>query len=153
MNKVNKKSVTAGAIIVFLIVVGLVLIFKKSQPQKLSMLARPTTYDTTDTSISPEEVGVSSTQISGYPGNQKIFLTITDPINNKIYTSPNIVIKAQTLPDAEVFVNDISLRADKSGNFNVPFTLEEGENEITIDVNDNEGNVVEKILTVTYQPS
>ena len=45
-------------------------------------------------------------------------------------------------------VNDAETKADANGNFKVNVSLEEGENEIFVVVNDSEGNYAEGSVTI-----
>jgi hypothetical protein len=78
-------------------------------------------------------------------------LDITSPQNNQTVKTSIIKVQGKTLPKAEVFVNDIEAIADSSGNFSVSITLDEGENIISVSVNDDLGNYLEKEITVTLQ--
>lgn len=83
----------------------------------------------------------------------EISLEILSPANGVTVTSPNLAIKGITVARADVFINDLELKADSKGNFTAQLTLDEGENEIIIVANDEDGNVAEKELTVTYSIS
>lgn len=95
----------------------------------------------------------SKTQSSGYTNTKTLTLSISSPSNGATVTSASLKISGKTGPNAEVFVNDTSTRADASGNFSVTLTLDEGDNPIVVSANDADGNVVEKELTVTYTPA
>lgn len=81
-----------------------------------------------------------------------ITLTVSSPANNSTVTDPSITVKGKTVANAEVFVNDIEIKADANGNFSVKLTLDEGDNYILVVANDINGNYSEKDLTVTYSP-
>lgn len=83
---------------------------------------------------------------------QTLSLSITSPANRSTVTTSTITISGKTSSNAEIFINDKTLKADGSGNFSTSITLDEGENLIAISANDANGNFVEKELTVTYQP-
>ncbi|MCX7955995.1 MAG: hypothetical protein N2593_02755 [Patescibacteria group bacterium] len=80
--------------------------------------------------------------------NQNLFLEITSPKENQIFNQQEITIEGKTLPNAEVFINEKSIKTDSRGNFSLNYNLDEGENEITIIVNDDQGDYVEKSLIV-----
>lgn len=81
-----------------------------------------------------------------------ISLTVSSPVNGLISTSPTVLVKGKTLPNADVAVNDSDLKADASGAFSVSIKLDEGDNVIVVIANDDQGNVAEKEITVTYTP-
>lgn len=83
---------------------------------------------------------------------KEISLDVTQPANNSTVASARITLKGKTVPKAEVFVNEYDLKADVSGNFSYTLTLDEGENIIIVMANDENGNVAEKELIVTYEP-
>jgi len=82
---------------------------------------------------------------------EEIFFNITSPKDMDTVSSSLLTVKGQTVAGAEVFVNDEETKADKSGNFSLNITLEEGENVLTIIMNDDLGNYIEKQLTVTLE--
>jgi hypothetical protein len=98
----------------------------------------------------------NSTVINNKP-TEKVFrstisLTVTQPTNGLVTASSTILVKGITLPYADVAVNDSDLKADNSGAFSVSIKLDEGDNVIAIIANDDQGNVAEKEITVTYTP-
>ncbi|HLL61043.1 MAG TPA: hypothetical protein VK338_04960, partial [Candidatus Nitrosocosmicus sp.] len=119
-------------------------------------LFRSNNAKTDDTLINDENPGNTTANIGPTEkqvGNVKFFLTITEPQNNASVTESVITVRGKTVPDAEVFVNEKELLADKQGEFTVDLELVEGENEIQIFANDALGNVQEQSRTVTYTPS
>lgn len=80
-----------------------------------------------------------------------IILSVVSPANGSTVTTPQITVTGQTVPNAEVTVNDQDVTADASGNFSVNVTLDEGENTINVQTNDSDGNTSEQELTVTLQ--
>jgi hypothetical protein len=81
-----------------------------------------------------------------------ISLQITRPQPNTMVNSSTVTVEGKTSPNAEVFVNDAEVKADKTGNFSASITLDEGENPIVVTANDSEGNNAEQQILVTYQP-
>lgn len=82
--------------------------------------------------------------------HQPLTMTIISPASGSTVQNPAITVKGKTLPNAEVFVNEKEGRADASGNFSIGITLDEGENYLIVMANDDQGNVAEKELTITY---
>ena len=93
----------------------------------------------------------ANTEITPSKQNRpNIFLSIKSPVQHSQVTSPQIMVEGTTVPQAEVFVNDLNLFADSEGNFSTRVSLETGENVISIVANDEQGNFVEEELSVTY---
>ena len=65
--------------------------------------------------------------------------------------TPSVTVTGKSFPYAEVFINDTEIKADASGNFTAPVTLDEGENIISVMANDENGNSAEQEITVTYE--
>lgn len=80
--------------------------------------------------------------------SDKIALTITSPVNGASVSTTSIKVTGKTSPKAEVFVNDQEGVADANGNFSVAITLEEGQNQIVVSVNNSLGNVAEESIIV-----
>lgn len=90
---------------------------------------------------------------SPIPTVSQITLTVTSPSDKSTVTVPNTIVKGNTIAGADVFVNDTEVTADSQGNFSTPFTLDEGDNVISVTANDATGNYAERDLTVTYTPT
>jgi len=83
--------------------------------------------------------------------SEEVFLNIESPKENDVVSSSLLKVTGKTVANAEVFVNDKETKADKNGNFFINVTLEEGENILTIIMNDSLGNYIEKELIVTLE--
>lgn len=83
---------------------------------------------------------------------QGIELNIIEPKNESVASVSSILVKGKTVPNADVFVNEIELKAGKDGNFSTAFPLYEGDNSILVSANDESGNYSEKEIIVNYQP-
>lgn len=81
--------------------------------------------------------------------SDKIFLTIISPQDGDTLGSTNATVKGKTVPNADVFVNDQTTKADVNGNFSVNIGLDEGANQITVSANDAEGNATQQDLSVS----
>lgn len=81
----------------------------------------------------------------------QIALVVTSPQDRSTVTTPTITVAGKTTPNADVFINDKQLVADSQGNFSTSLTMDQGDNEIAIIANDQNGNSSEKDLTVTLQ--
>lgn len=106
----------------------------------------------TDISVTKGTSKTETTPIQKNPAESKeILLTISEPQSGSTVSSPNLLIKGKTVPNADVFVNDVEKLADSSGNFVASVLLDEGENIVTITANDDLGNYSEKEFKVTLQ--
>ena len=100
--------------------------------------------------VSPTSDGITpESQETGSVTSTKISLIITSPVNGSTLDSTNVSVKGKTSPNAEVFVNDVTGKADANGNFSVSIGLDEGSNLITVSANDAEGNASQQDLNVT----
>jgi hypothetical protein len=88
------------------------------------------------------------TQGTGSVTSAKISLTITSPKDGSTLDSTNAVVKGKTSPNADVFVNDQSGKADASGDFSISIGLDEGSNVIVVSANDSSGNATQQDLNV-----
>lgn len=85
------------------------------------------------------------------PENKSISLELFEVNDGMIVSDPTLLIKGKTVADAEVFVDNQELKAGKNGEFSAKVGLDEGENVIIITVNNSEGNMAEKELTVNLE--
>jgi hypothetical protein len=86
---------------------------------------------------------------SGTVASTKISLVVTSPQDGSTLSSTNVTVKGKTSPNADVFVDDQSGKADASGNFAISIGLDEGQNQIVVSANDSVGNAAEQDLNVT----
>jgi len=94
----------------------------------------------------------STSQPVGTPGSvasTKISLVVTSPQDGSTLSSTNVTVKGKTSPNADVFVDDQSGKADANGNFAISIGLDEGQNQIVVSANDSVGNAAEQDLNVT----
>lgn len=80
--------------------------------------------------------------------NQGLTLEIISPKDKETVASSPITISGKTSPRAEVFVNEKQTKANDAGDFSLTYEVLEGENEIYVVANDEEGNYAEKMITV-----
>jgi hypothetical protein len=120
--------------------------------QKLSMQQSASSQvQQSSVSPTPDIVGIiTPVPQGGAVTASEITLTISSPVNGSTVTTPTIIVRGKTKPNAEVFVNDEDTIADASGNFSVSLSLDEGDNPIVVSANDADGNVAEKEFTVNY---
>jgi hypothetical protein len=85
------------------------------------------------------------------PTSEPLVLTITFPLDNAVAGEPQINLIGNVSRDAVLTVNN-DIYVLPSGDFTIPLTLDEGPNALEIVASDTDGNEVDLILTVTYQP-
>jgi len=78
-------------------------------------------------------------------------LEITDPQDQKIVSSPDLIVKGTTDKETFIKINDSPVVVDANGGFTYSLHLQEGENKINITASDMAGNSEEKTFTVSYQ--
>lgn len=79
---------------------------------------------------------------------QEFFLEINSPKDKQTFNQSSITVSGKTTKNSEVFVNDQETKSDDQGNFSLTYNLDEGENILMIIANDDNGNYLEKQLTV-----
>ncbi|MFZ5845610.1 MAG: hypothetical protein ACOY0S_04035 [Patescibacteria group bacterium] len=128
-----------------LVIMGGALVYALAQKREaLRPPQQPLGETSTTLSVSPTPTG------SGAASFKEISLTITAPANGATVRSPKVVVRGKTVARAEIFVNEVETVADERGNFSATITLEEGENYILVVATDEQGQVAEKELVVTY---
>ena len=86
------------------------------------------------------------------PLTKQIPLNVSAPVNGTTVSTSSVSIKGTTIPNADVFINEIEMKANNQGQFSASYKLYEGENYLYISVNDQAGNYSEKDLIVNYIP-
>ena len=89
---------------------------------------------------------------SGLPASNQIALNISSPADGSIVSTPAITIAGNTVPNADVSINDSEIKADAGGNFTFSLQLDEGDNDIVVTANDANGASAEKEFIVSYTP-
>lgn len=82
-------------------------------------------------------------------------LDITNPAGGSNFfgsSQKQVSIQGTTESTSQVTVNDRVAIVGSSGQFNISFTLNEGENNFTVVAMDQAGNVTEKSVTVSFSP-
>lgn len=140
----NKILFAVG--VVTILILGLV-IYKNLNQQKVQSTFQTQTEQKKEV---PEPTKKITTEVEPFVG-EELFLEVGSPTNGITVSKPNLQVSGRTNADAEVFINEVELRADGQGNFSTNLTLEEGENVIVVTAVDEEGNFAEQELTVTYE--
>lgn len=127
--------------LVVILVFLLPSLMKNKTQEPVNVAPTPVTEESTPTPS--EEADVS----------EGLTLTIASPTDKSTVTTATVTVSGTAAPLADIFVNDTDAKADTTGKFSVPVTLDEGENTIAISANDADGNYAEKQITVTYEPA
>jgi len=127
-------------LIFVVLIVFVVLAFFAVYSKKSSVSSPNNNIPTSSSGVESESGEVNVSEIS---------LEITSPKDGEVVTKSPILITGTTLKGADVFVNDAETKADEDGNFKVSVPLEEGENEIFVTVNDQNGNYAESSIKIT----
>ncbi len=141
------KYLAIVVLVVLLVITG-VFLFRKGMVNTLpsttpnSQQTPENTNGTNGANVIPSEAITNVNQIA---------LVVTSPQDRSTVTTPTITVAGKTTPNADVFINDKQLVADSQGNFSTSLTMDQGDNEIAIIANDQNGNSSEKDLTVTLQ--
>ena len=85
-------------------------------------------------------------------GSGSLWLNIVSPLDQAVVNVAQIEVVIQAPPDTVVTVNDEILIVGPEGQFTTAVSLAEGPNAIEIVASDSEGNEIDAILTVLYQP-
>ncbi len=103
-------------------------------------------------SITTQPTKINQNETSPQDKSQKeFFLEIDYPTNGITVNQSTITLTGKTIPGAEIFINDIQLRAKSDGLFSATINLEEGENVLIVIANDDQGNYLEKEITVNLE--
>jgi hypothetical protein len=78
-------------------------------------------------------------------------LAVTQPEDESVVNTAEVVVKGTTNPDAVVTVNGAVADVDADGRFSVTVTLEEGPNLIEVYASDFEYREASEMLTVIYE--
>lgn len=133
------------AVIVLVLLIGGAWLMMKRQRIQL----QPNYQNQTATGAPTQEI----TPAQSMNVSNGLTLKVSEPNDGQFFTSPIVAIKGSTFPNAQVFINDMEVKADTKGNFATDLTLDVGENLISISANDDAGNYAVKELTVNYNPS
>lgn len=135
-----KKMIVGIVIIAVGAVAGLFVFLRKNIAPRVSEKVNV---------VSPTPSAASGQSAPARVANE-LLLSVSTPADRATVTTPALTVRGTTAPKAEVFINELEIRADASGNFSGSLTLDEGENSIVVIVNDESGNVAEKDLTIFY---
>jgi uncharacterized protein YfaP (DUF2135 family) len=79
-------------------------------------------------------------------------LTVIEPGNDSVVTSPTVTVKGITNTDAVVSINGNIVSVDAAGDFSEPVALDPGPNLIEVLASDFYGNSASVLITVIYNP-
>lgn len=141
-------------IVLVLIALGIVILAVVSRRASNPNVQKNLTVTPTKTPLSgapTQTITSTPTVAASIPTVAQITLTVTDPGNGAVVSSSPITIKGKTVANAQVFVNDAETKADSSGYFSVSLPIEEGENEIIVVANNDNGEYAEQSVMVTLE--
>lgn len=162
VNKYGKYSNGSGLVIVLVVlaVLGGIGFYAYSKGYINRNLMTGSRDDTgyTLTPVSGENKNTIENNSGGEAGSSDVLatsnsisLSVLSPLDGASVNGSNkLTVRGRTSANAEVFVNDASTKADADGNFSLEILLDEGVNTVTITANDEEGNVAEQTVSVTY---
>lgn len=142
----GKKPYTLFVILGIIVVLVVILAFL------LPTLMRNRTEESVNVAPTPVVEEATPTPSIEADVSEGLTLTIRSPADKSTVTTATVTVSGTAAPLADVFINDTEAKADSTGKFSVPITLDEGENTIAISANDADGNYAEKQITVTYEP-
>lgn len=87
------------------------------------------------------------------PISGTIKLTVTSPTDGQVLSVAKVTVSGETVPNADISVNNMETKANTSGKFQTTITLDEGDNPIYIFSSDQDGNFAEWQGLVTYTPN
>jgi len=117
------------------------------QPTKMAIQQTATLPPATE-SVFVITAPVPATAIpSGIP----LVFNLIYPVDNAVVTQPQIDLFGNVSREAVMTVNN-NVYVLSPGDFSIPMTLDEGPNALEIVASDTDGNEIDLILTVTYQP-
>lgn len=83
--------------------------------------------------------------------NGPFTLTITSPVDQAVVSEPQVDVVGEVSAEAVLTIND-DIFLLPAGPFTQTVSLDEGPNAVQIVASDMDGNEVDLVLTVTYQP-
>ncbi|OGG06784.1 hypothetical protein A2872_00950 [Candidatus Gottesmanbacteria bacterium RIFCSPHIGHO2_01_FULL_42_12] len=143
------KNVFLALIVVITVALISVMVYLLLRPKTVVAPAEINPSETTRV-ISPTPTPAMVAKKETF--ERQIKLIVSSPSDGSTVKTNKLSVKGVTMPLAEVFVNDLELKADTLGNFSGTLTLEEGDNPISIIAIDENGNYSEMELTITYEP-
>lgn len=141
-------------LIVTIGVVGLliVLIFMWWYPRNTQKTAQSTPAINLNNEFDQPIVSPEAVTTEEKSAQAAFTFTVLSPETNTTVKTALITVTGKTVPQADIFVNDVDAKSDAKGNFSVSYALEEGENYIIIGANDSFGNFAEQELHIYYEP-
>jgi hypothetical protein len=152
-NPMNKGLLMAVVIGILVLLVGGIAFAMLVLPDLLAKPAAPAapTPVVAPNPTVPVQPAPTVPTVPPAPVNQ-IKLTVLKPTNGATVATATQTVSGQTVPNADVSINDVETKADTKGNFSARITLTEGDNPIVINAFDADGNNSELELTITYAP-
>ena len=149
----NKKLLSITVVVIVVVALGGFFVLKNQKAEVAGQqeITTEITPQTDESPIAPTaktpERSDTTTMVTKIA---QITLTLFSPSNNSTVTTSKVTVKGKTFPGAEVYANEAEGIADANGNFSLSVSLDDGDNEIIVTAVDQDGNVAETVVTVTY---
>jgi len=147
------KIIPFAVAVILVLVAGFYLFTSKLLNSPVSLQTTGTVENQVTSGVTGSADTAEGTKITPASNANQITLAVTAPANNSTVSTPSLTVRGITKPGAEVSVNETDVIANGSGNFSANITLEEGENYIIVVAVDEDGEVAEEELNVTYTPA
>jgi len=134
------KGVIVGAVLVVVVIFAAGVAYFVLAPKNV---AKKSTVPTAPLIIPAQP---KKTEVTEVP------LVVLTPKDKAVVKTSFVKVTGQTVPNADVAINELNLKADAKGNFSANLTLYEGDNPIIISAFDADGNTSEQEITVVYEP-
>ncbi len=150
-----KNTIVSVVIVVILALAGSLFVYMQTGRKNTVSENNKGTFPAEERSgsLETEPVNESPGTISTTAPSSPMTLTVSYPLDRATVSTAGITVKGTTSPQAEVFVNETEVVANANGAFSAYITLEEGDNYIVIVATDQDGNSVEKEMTVNVESS
>lgn len=142
----NKSVLVITAILIIGIIGTLLFVSGRKAPEKTPANGQTTNANQQTATIKITQGAtpqISQQVLSSLP------LEVLQPQDKQTISTAQITVKGKTAANAEVFVNEKELKADKNGNFATTLTLDEGDNYLYVAASDQDGNFAERELVIT----
>ncbi len=136
------------AVIGLIVVLGIMYFYPKIS--KTINLNTTSPKVTVENEFSQPKVSPEANTPEEKPTTQQFSFAVTSPTSGTTVNVDTVTITGKTVPQADIFVNEVDTKADAAGNFSIAYTLEEGENYLIVGANDEFGHSDETELKIFY---
>lgn len=142
---VMNKGVIIGAILVVVVIFTAGIAYFVLVPK--NTVQKPVTPVPLTIPTQPKK-----TEVTEVPAVNQIKLVVLTPKDKAIVKTSSVKVTGQTVPNADVAINELNIKSDAKGNFSANLTLSEGDNPIVVSAFDADGNTSEQEITIIYEP-